>query len=612
MADPKVQVPALVLRLDKGSELTHEEGDANLKKLRDFSNMLASWLEGALTDEGKLTEKAITDASQLTSRVISADNIKFNSLFFAEDSGSDDNIYEMVIGSEEAESHLKEIPSKTSGEAFVVWLYAKRRCSGPSFLKISKSDTEFHEQIPIRKGANKDLVPADIEADELVCLVFEPTSQTFRIVSGSGSGGTSSSSGDLNFTGLTKYENTVGEDLDATFPSGHTFNHGLNKAPDRTQIYLQCTSADAGYSLGDRVPLSEFIQVSAEPAFTVQITSSQVVVTEAAAASVVDPSTGTLTAITASSWSIYVKGWVYTNVSTVAFPQLQFMATGAGQFVGYNNKLYDWRYQLEGNQYRFYETDILNRAAQRIALTTFDTTANRRYGQAMVWRKGSDEKPYILLIDEQGWHSLLLEAPWTTRTFVTSGNYNHCPVWLDESTGLGGSGNPDLYAIGANHNFRVSDLNMKSIIWNGAAYPAVTNHGSNLDLTHASVINVADFEANIGDAGVHPYAISVQYNPVDAKRRLYVWERNTYNLHVFNLQLYTSNDISAWWTSASRESKLTYEKMINIAPAGYGSNVVKFQRMHVEFDPETGDEIAVWIQNRQNNESVITRTPWVE
>lgn len=610
MSDPKVQVPALVLRLDKGSELTHEEGDQNLKKLRDFCNMLSSWIEGSLNEDGTLKAGAISDATLIANAIITRDKLAFSQILFAEDSGVDDNTYELVIGTDASGTHLPEVPSKTSEESFVVWMLAKRTNTGPSFLKLSATDTTFHDSIPIKKQGDLELTPGDIQKEELICLVFEPVSQTVRIVSGAGSSSSSSGSMTQNFSGLTKFESSQATDLDGTgFPVDHTFTHGLNREPDRVVAYLRCTSNDNGYIVGQEVPITEFVQTGSEPAFTIAVSSTNIIVTEAAAASVVDPSTGSLGAITAASWSLYVKAWVYTSVSTPTFPGLTFSSRALGTPMGYKNKLYSFEFPETTGKGLFYETDITNRNVQRIALATFDAAAGdgHIYGSSTVWRKANGED-HILQVDQAGWGSILLASPWTTRTFNAGGNFDYRVCWLDEVTGLGAATSPDLYAVRQIRNCSTSNIPCVLLAYNGTIYPGPVAHGTNLDLHDAAITNVSAFDANVG--GVVPYLEAFQYNP--ANRRIYVVEGNTNFCHIFNIDGHTSNDFSTWWTDPNRYNKLTYEKALSISSAGYGAYTQHRKRYFVEFDLETGDEIAIWSICWHNNETTIVRTPWVE
>lgn len=617
MADPIVQVPALDLRLDLGRELLHEEGDSNLKKLRDFCNMLAYWIEGSLNDDGTLKSEAVNAASIIASRIITADKLDLSALNFIQDSGSEDNVYRVQLGSD-SETRLAAFPATGSGDSLLIWMYSKRANTGPAFLVVSKTATTFFDQVPIRKRDNIELLPGDIKAEELVCLVYEPTTETFRLISGgakSASGGTETTT--QNFTGLTKYEDTVGTALDGS--SSHLISHGLNQTPDRWSVYLRNIVTDAGYDPMEIVDIGTFTDPTGTlPGFTVNVTPSAIVVQELHnPPSVPDQVTGAPTAITLGSWEIFVKAWVYTSVSTVPFPETTFNLWNTGTAWAYNNAIYSFtKMETLANEV-FTKINLINRNVTRQALATLDTHRNY-YSSGCVYRKDSDGKDYILLINVYGWHSVNLET-FATQTFSLNGYYLHFPVWIDEApTGTGAANStasPQIYAFAQLQ--RYSNLNsvaLQEIHINGAYYTDVATIGT-VDFGDAGITGIADFHSLIGGAAQNPGVSSIQYNRVDTKRRIYLVEHNTKMLHIFNLLSFTSNNIAAWAAApVYGVGGLAYEKTLILPSVGYDTQNREVSHIFVEFDMETGAEISIVTNSKHDGVETGTtvRTPWQE
>ena len=612
MADPITQVGALTLRGDVGRELTHAEGDANLKTLRDFSNMMAQWVEGGLDDEGTFKDGAVREARQIANRIITADHLDLSALNFYEDAGDEDNIYLIKLGGPgSSELRLAELPSITSGKSILIWMYSKRANTGPSYLKIEKSDNVFHDNILIKKRNNSGLLPNDIQADELVCLVYEPTSSTFRLIGGAGSStGTASATGDINFTGLTEYSSPQGTEL--TGSGTHSFFHYLAGTPSHIQAYLECSADDAGYEIGDRIPVEQFFDGNLR-SFSVQWNSTSIVVEELSnIPNIIHRTDGTLDAIVLDNWMLYVKAWVNKSVATITFPDLQFGFGGIA--FGYNEKFYGWNWNHDGNIERFYGVDLKTRNVSRIKLdlaTGVNMDAVRRYHQSgTVWRK-ADGTDWLLVNDHIGWYQVLLTSPWTTKLVGTGANWNYRPVWLDEG-GVGQTANPDTFALeGGYWGSRVSRIEMRRMAYNGSIYQG-TQFGTQLDLQDSNITNVSAFTDVVG---ANPYVMQVQYNPHNSKRRLYVWERNTFSISIFNIIDYTSPDITQWWVAAGRYGTMTYEKSIILPPVPMLGSPQVHNKFSVEWNLDTGQEIAIWTSRETHsgsNSGHVTRTPWVE
>lgn len=110
---------------------------------------------------------------------------------------------------------------------------------------------------------------------------------------------------------VTKFESTA-----QTITSGSTVTvaHGLGVKPFGVSIYLKCTTADAGWAVGDEVEVS-FNNSSAGTSRTntplVDSTNITIYFTNSSQCfSIANKSSGVMTALTNADWELYIRAWV--------------------------------------------------------------------------------------------------------------------------------------------------------------------------------------------------------------------------------------------------------------------------------------------------------------
>jgi hypothetical protein len=220
--------------------------------------------------------------------------------------------------------------------------------------------------------------------------------------------------------------------------------------------------------------------------------------------------------------------------------------------------------------------------------------------------------------------------------FGTADFSRYKPIWVDESTytaivpappdTLRSREFPSFYLAGSGSDSATTGFNTKAIggilvYYNGStwvkasSWPRVGVAGMTptLNLHTASIVNGTGF-TNYHSVNA-ALVLLFQYNSIN--RRIYVVTNECGYLFVFNLSLFNSNDITAWWNQldATRYPQLTFEKAIAMAGGGaawYPSGLR--DRINVEYDTSTGDELSV-CYTRVNNTSFlgsVTRAPWRE
>lgn len=94
-----------------------------------------------------------------------------------------------------------------------------------------------------------------------------------------------------------------------------TLAHGLGVRPKIIQAYAQCIVADRSYSVGHQVeiPLGPHDAIAAGKGLGVRADATNIVIrfggTASEALNANDASTGTIGAMTNTSWQLYVKAW---------------------------------------------------------------------------------------------------------------------------------------------------------------------------------------------------------------------------------------------------------------------------------------------------------------
>ena len=168
---------------------------------------------------------------------------------------------------------------------------------------------------------------------------------------------------------------------------------------------------------------------------------------------------------------------------------------------------------------------------------------------------------------------------------------------------------PDSLQAGSVNN--ANNLTMYKVYWNGSAYTYATVGTALNLLNNSNIINYSTLQAINGLTNYN--TITNIYNPV--KRRLYSINNNSGMCDVYNINLYSSNDIGAWWaqSAGTRDAQLTYEKTIVIPQQGsnYWTNA-DWETYTLEYDTTTGNE-EFWSWNRINNSSltgIVGKSPY--
>jgi len=93
-----------------------------------------------------------------------------------------------------------------------------------------------------------------------------------------------------------------------------TIAHGLGGKPDMVWCYLKCTSADAGYSVGDEIIFQQPFDVGANKGFSIVRDATNLVIRFASSATVFgygNKSTGAFGNLTNGDWEVYFKAVRY-------------------------------------------------------------------------------------------------------------------------------------------------------------------------------------------------------------------------------------------------------------------------------------------------------------
>ena len=93
-----------------------------------------------------------------------------------------------------------------------------------------------------------------------------------------------------------------------------TIAHGLGVAPELIQIYLECQTAELGYSINDFVPVNNHRTQdgTASQGVSVVLDSTNLNLrfgSTAAAFSLLNKSTGTSANITNGNWELIIRAW---------------------------------------------------------------------------------------------------------------------------------------------------------------------------------------------------------------------------------------------------------------------------------------------------------------
>lgn len=205
-----MNVPPLTLRIDKGAPLTAEEGDGNLKILRDAINGLAALLGLVVAPDGTL-KPGVVSTTSLANRSITQGKLDWLANFFAVATGTDS--YSITF--------TPDTPAFGYGDgatgSFLCLVKFTNANTGPSTLEVNLSGAKA-----IKKFVSEELEPGDIGAGAICLLAFDGTNfqiitiikDTFGIQSGIESDG-----GVGNGAALGVSSTDIGE-FEITKPSG--------------------------------------------------------------------------------------------------------------------------------------------------------------------------------------------------------------------------------------------------------------------------------------------------------------------------------------------------------------------------------------------------------
>ena len=88
-----------------------------------------------------------------------------------------------------------------------------------------------------------------------------------------------------------------------------TFAHGLSATPLWVSVWVQCTTGELGYSIGDVIYVSSGIGTATDY-LSVSADATNVYVSVANAIAVVNRATpSSISALTVNRWSIYIRAW---------------------------------------------------------------------------------------------------------------------------------------------------------------------------------------------------------------------------------------------------------------------------------------------------------------
>jgi hypothetical protein len=188
--------------------------------------------------------------------------------------------------------------------------------------------------------------------------------------------------------------------------------------------------------------------------------------------------------------------------------------------------------------------------------------------------------------------------------------FTYKPAWLAYSGGT----IQYVYCAGCDvTSANVSSIGCYQVAAASASLNAwATNNTVPINLTSASVVNNTEF-LKWYPSGNTSQIMLFQYNPVS--KRIYVVTRDLGLMHIFRLTT-SSNDFSAWFNTANRETQLSYVK--TLVMAGAGAPVSSFQNCHitVEFDQNTGNETCICYTRDSvgsyNGNGSVSVIQWVE
>ena len=423
-----------------------------------------------------------------------------------------------------------------------------------------------------------------------------------------------------------------------------TFAHGL--LSPTVNVGLLNISPEFGYAEGGVTPIEQFSDATGHPAFTVTVDDTNIYVAENCPGSgpyVTQVSDSSLNAITPANWQVKMFAFSPAPQTPLTEPACEVAVATPDSAVAWSNSLYVFNYGNASVKSYLSKIDRSNNNVTQ--LQTFGPGNSQAlaisYVNPALFRFGSDNVDRIVFTSNRGlftWQLNPVTPPSVLAKFgaVDLGRYK--PIWVDESTyttivpappdASRSSEFPSFYLAGSGNDSASAGFNSKFIggvlyYWNGSTYlkasswpKAATGLTPTLSLHVVGAGGIANGALFTAYHSVNAALILLfQYNPI--KRRIYVVTNECGYLFIYNLSLFSSNDITAWWNQpdATRYPQLTLEKVVAIAGGGaaWFPNGLR-DRINVEYDTDTGDELSV-CYTRVNNTSFlgsVTRAPWRE
>lgn len=592
-------VPNLVTRAGKGAALTAAEHDANLTTLKNFSNSLATLMGVALETDGSLKANTVEE-EDIQNRQIGQNKLKLTALPFLVDTGTANNF---VIANNPV------ITAYENGMIFFV--RALNQNTGPSVLKVDALDSW-----PVKKQGGLELESGDIKARQVFAVAYYDS--VFQLISGVGSSSADDSSGNIiddtgNLQGVIYNASAA---LDNAAPV--SFTHGLNAVPDSCNVYLECVTADGGYTTGDLIPIGQLTDNNATfvPVFRVEVNSSKVIVTQDATTAYDNVGGSALDVLTDAAWKIRVRATREFSPSLNLQPAVTFQVARVSGAISYGQHIYALSSGYIGTEKnRLLRIDTQTNNVELVE----DAPLGRIRSHFSMFRDGSN-------VDMLAWTSRLgiwyttLQKPsgaWTVSPFIATGDYEYYKL-LD----LTGATTTATVFLGPQWN---ASATVGNYIIRKYILPSVTIiPQTEIDFLDSGISDVATL-AGLTVSGAN--VSSLTYNSV--KRRIYLTDLDSGMMHIFTLDV----ALNAWLTNDSSGTpldytKLHYEKSI-IVGGGVGGtiptlgNAAQSEDIAVEFDLGTGAETAIVLSQSSYNSysyggtrydapGYVTRIPWRE
>lgn len=578
--------PTMILRLAKGSELTHSELDSNFSATAAFGNMIKGLFGVAINPDGTLNTDAV-DTVNIKDRSVTEAKLGPVSVFPAMLDTGATNALKISL--------TPALTAYSDGQVFIVKVINGN--TGAATLNVNNIGA-----IPIKKRGIVDLEAGDYQGGSVIILAYQ--SGAFHFVAGSGasSSGSSSSGG---FSGFQLYEPADIAVLAAA--ASASFTHGFATVPTDYSVSMVNVIADLGFVPGDIVDIDKFTDLSGMPAFSVVANSSSITVTRYGAT--IEHASGT---ITPASWTLRVRASVKTSTSTAIFPAVTFSVKQPLGVFANGNDIFVAAYGANNSGITYIHRIALN--SSNVELLVRDTGATNPQNINAAQFKRADASNVFIFSSTTGIYSLPMLEPttnWRPVLLTTAAIPNQKPAHIVES---GGSiteiyGVTSAYLVNA-----VSAIQcMRVVVGTGS----ITAYGVDLDLTSALILSADGTPGNVEfrawhQAGSGASIMLFQYNKL--KKRIYVVTNEDFHLHIF--QMNSSTDFKTWWdlSASARAADLQYVKTIAISGSGDAWADTNKEKIFVDVDLETGSERAI-LFSRSGNTSLsgsVTRIPWRE